>query len=83
MLKKSKKTALHIVDSPRRDIIWRLMLARELQIKGISSYIGRADAISFISQFKASAVLCGRLGGTSGRSVFDKISAILCPESPE
>ena len=51
MLKKSKKITLHIVDSPRRDIIWRLMLARELQIKGISSYIGRADAISFISQF--------------------------------
>lgn len=65
-------TTMHIIDSPRRDIIWRLSLARQLQCNGIASYIGRADAINFISQYLIGGVLCGRLGGTSGRSEFDR-----------
>lgn len=69
---KSKPVTLHIVDSPRRDLLWRLVLAKQLQAKNIDSFIGRADSIRFLAQFKANAILCGRLGGTSGRSAFDK-----------
>ena len=72
MVTKANNVTLHIVDSPRRDLVWRLVLAKELQTKNIDSFIGRADAISFLAQFKANAILCGRLGGTSGRSAFDK-----------
>jgi surface carbohydrate biosynthesis protein len=72
MFKKTANVALHIVDSPRRDLVWRLVLAKALQAKNIDSYIGRADSVSYLAQFQANAVLCGRLGGTSGRSPFDK-----------
>ena len=70
-MSKLKNTTFHIVDSPRRDLVWRLVLARKLQKAGIESFIGRADSISYLAQFKSNAILCGRLGGTSGRSNFD------------
>ncbi|MCG7536345.1 surface carbohydrate biosynthesis protein [Pseudoalteromonas sp. OOF1S-7] len=66
------KSTFQIVDSPKRDLEWRLLLAYKLSKMGISSYIGGAQNIR--SKFLLhGGVLVGRLGGTSGRSRFDKL----------
>lgn len=67
-----KKIASHIIDSPRRDLEWRLILAKKLSDRGVSSFLGSAHKVRK-SYAKTGGVLVGRLGGTSGRSKFDKI----------
>ncbi|WP_299178374.1 surface carbohydrate biosynthesis protein [uncultured Neptuniibacter sp.] len=67
-----KKIASHIIDSPRRDLEWRLILAKKLSERGVASFLGSAHKVRR-SYAKTGGVLVGRLGGTSGRSKFDKM----------
>ena len=66
------KLALCIVDSPRRDLKWRLLLAKKLSDRGVGSFIGGAHKVR-IKFAQCGGVLIGRLGGTSGRSKFDRL----------
>ena len=66
------KNTFQIVDSPKRDLEWRLLLAFKLLKSDISSFIGSAQNVR--SKFLLNGgVVVGRLGGTSGRSKFDSI----------
>ncbi|MGX1923780.1 surface carbohydrate biosynthesis protein [Vibrio sp. NH-7] len=66
------KFVYQIVDSPSRDLEWRLFFAYELQKNGISSCVGLPHDIEQIVNISKHALLVGRFGGNSGRGVFDK-----------
>lgn len=66
------KITLQIIDSPKRDLEWRLLLAFKLLKKKVPTYLGSAQNVR-VKFLHKGGVLIGRLGGTSGRSDFDKL----------
>jgi len=67
-----KKIVLQSIDSPRRDLEWRVFMALKFSRAGISSVIGNAVQIKTIHEKSENCIFFGRLGGASGRTDFDK-----------
>lgn len=63
---------LHAVDSPRRDMEWRLFLAAKLAERGITSIIGSKSAIRAIHARSKNCVFLGRLDSNTGRTKPDR-----------
>ncbi len=68
---RSKKVVLSSVDSPRRDLGWRLLMARKLADQGISTVLGRPHDIYLLLSLMRGALVFGRFGGNTGRGQFD------------
>ena len=68
---KNKIDVFHIIDSPKRDLEWRMMLAYKLSKYGINSYISSFQNVRSKILSNGGGIICGRLGGTSGRSKID------------
>lgn len=68
---RSKKVVLSSVDSPRRDLGWRLLLAKKLADQGIGTVLGRPHDIYLILSLMRGALIFGRFGGNTGRGQFD------------
>lgn len=68
---KKKKIVLQAIDSPRRDLEWRLHIAQKLSTKGISSVIGNMREINHILEKSQNCIYFGRLPGNTGRTDFD------------
>jgi len=60
------------IDSPRRELDWRLMMAAQLYKMGISSVIGSKTQIELVNVISTDCVYFGRLNGVTGRSVSDQ-----------
>lgn len=60
------------IDSPRRELDWRLMIAAELYKRGISSFIGSKTQVELVNAISKNCVYFGRLNGVTGRSVIDQ-----------
>ena len=67
-----RKIVFQSVDSPRRDLEWRLYLASKLAKRGISSIVGPARTIRFMQQFSKDCYYVGRLNSNTARSKGDK-----------
>ena len=67
---KNKIDVFHIIDSPKRDLEWRMMLAYKLSKYGIIATY-HLFKMSGQKSFQMEGIICGRLGGTSGRSKID------------
>lgn len=63
---------LQSVDSPRRDMEWRLFVAAKLAERGISSVIGSKSAIRGIHARSNNCIFLGRLGSNTGRTSTDR-----------
>lgn len=63
---------LQSVDSPRRDLEWRLLLAAKLSKENIGSVIGKGDVISRINKYSKNCIYLGRLNSNTARSVSDR-----------
>lgn len=68
---KFKRLVLTAVDSPRRDLEWRLFLASRLAERGIATVIGPKWAIRDIQSRSHNAILFGRLNSAGSRSTED------------
>lgn len=68
---RSKKVILSSVDSPRRDMGWRLLMAKKLADQGISTVLGRPHDIYLVLSLMRGALIFGRFGGNTGRGQFD------------
>lgn len=68
----NNKIVLQSVDSPRRDMEWRLFMAAKLAEKGIASVIGSKAAIRAIHARSKNCVFLGRLDSNTGRTKHDK-----------
>jgi surface carbohydrate biosynthesis protein len=62
---------LQSVDSPRRDMEWRLFVASKLAERGISSVIGSKAAIRGIHARSTNCIILGRLNSNTGRTRAD------------
>jgi surface carbohydrate biosynthesis protein len=63
---------LQAVDSPRRDMEWRLFMAAKLAERGISSVIGSKSAIRSIHARSKDCIFLGRLDSNTGRASSDR-----------
>lgn len=63
---------LQAVDSPRRDMEWRLFVAAKLAARGISSVIGSKSAIRSIHARSKNCIFLGRLDSNTGRTSYDR-----------
>lgn len=63
---------LQAVDSPRRDMEWRLFMAAKLAERGISSIIGSKSAIRSIHARSNNCIFLGRLDSNTGRTSSDR-----------
>lgn len=68
---KFKKTVLQTVDSPRRDLEWRVFMALKLSKEGISSVIGSVGQINALLEKSNNCIYFGRLPSNTGRTDFD------------
>tara|TARA_R110002124_G_scaffold185591_4_gene353017 strand:- start:10889 stop:12289 length:1401 start_codon:yes stop_codon:yes gene_type:complete len=68
---KSKKVVLSSVDSPRRDLGWRLLLAKNLAEQGVTTVLGKPHDIFLVLSLLRGALIFGRFGGNTGRGRFD------------
>ncbi|WP_076657142.1 MULTISPECIES: surface carbohydrate biosynthesis protein [unclassified Marinobacter] len=68
---RSKKVVLSSVDSPRRDLGWRLLMAKKLADEGISTVLGKPHDIYLVLSLMRGALIFGRFGGNTGRGRFD------------
>lgn len=66
-----EKVVLSSIDSPRRDLGWRLLMAKKLADQGISTVLGRPHDIYLVLSLMRGALIFGRFGGNSGRGQFD------------
>ena len=71
MLVKATKIVLQGIDSPRRDLEWRLYIASLLMKHGIASAIGYMRDIHQLHEYSKNCVWFGRLPGNTGRTAFD------------
>jgi surface carbohydrate biosynthesis protein len=69
---KNNKIVLQAIDSPRRDLEWRLYVAYQLSTKGLSSIIGSMREINHILEKSENCIYFGRLPGNTGRTDFDR-----------
>ncbi|WP_322003671.1 surface carbohydrate biosynthesis protein [Marinobacter alexandrii] len=67
-----KSIVLQSVDSPRRDMEWRLFMAARLAERGISSIIGSKSAIRAIHARSSDCIFLGRLDSNTGRTAYDR-----------
>lgn len=72
MNKKLKKIVLQGIDSPRRDLEWRLLIANLLCNEGISSVIGSLRDLHHMHEHSRNCVWFGRLPSNTGRTEFDR-----------
>lgn len=63
---------LHAVDSPRRDMEWRIYMAAKLAERGISSVIGPKSAIRALHARSKNCIFLGRLDSNTGRTKPDR-----------
>ncbi len=68
---KKNKIVLQAIDSPRRDLEWRVYVAYKLSTEGISSIIGNMREINHILEKSENCIYFGRLPGNTGRTEFD------------
>lgn len=76
-----KKIVLQTIDSPRRDLEWRVFVALKLSREGISSVIGSVGQINSLLEKSENCIYLGRFGGASGRTGFDKRTIELMQEN--
>ena len=76
-----KKIVLQTIDSPRRDLEWRVFMALKLSHEGISSVIGSVGQINSLLEKSENCIYFGRFGGASGRTEFDKRTIELMQEN--
>lgn len=66
------KIVLHSIDSPRRELEWRLFLAIKLAEKGFTSIIGSKTEIEYIHETSENCIFLGRLNSVTGRYESDR-----------
>jgi surface carbohydrate biosynthesis protein len=76
-----KKIVLQVVDSPRRDLEWRIFMALKFSKEGISSIIGNANQIKIIHEKSENCLFFGRLAGNTGRTNFDLNTLETCKKN--
>ena len=64
------KIIFQVIDSPRRDLEWRLYMALRFSKQGISSVIGDTHQIKPIHEKSKNCIWFGRLAGANGRTEF-------------
>ena len=75
------KIVLQTIDSPRRDLEWRIFMALKFSEEGISSIIGHANQIKIIHEKSENCLFFGRLAGNSGRTDFDRNTLETCKKN--
>jgi surface carbohydrate biosynthesis protein len=67
----ANKIALQSVDSPRRELEWKLYLSKKLLDKGIDSVIGSKTQIKLIHENSENCIFVGRLDSVTARAKVD------------
>lgn len=66
-----KKIVLHSIDSPRRELEWKLFVAKQLLHIGFHSVIGSKTQIKIIHENSRNCIFLGRLDSVTGRTESD------------
>lgn len=70
-MSKQKKIVFHSIDSPRRELEWRLFVAIKLAEKGFTNIIGSKTEIEYLHENSRNCVFLGRLNSVTGRTKSD------------
>jgi surface carbohydrate biosynthesis protein len=64
----TKKIVLHSIDSPRRELEWKLYVAKKLLDNGFDSIIGSKTQIKLIHENSRNCIFLGRLDSVTARA---------------
>ena len=64
-------TVFQVIDTPKRELEWKLLLSKKLASRGINSYISYFPNVREKFLQENGGIIFGRLGGASGRTKVD------------